>query len=85
MTVPDDVAAELAVQVQSGEFASTDQALRAAVKLLAEEGQRRRKREEFIATLRVADEQINRGEFLDVDEAFDQVELELFGKRSTEP
>lgn len=81
ITVPDDVAAELTDQVQNGKFASTDQALRAAVKLLSEEEQRQRKRDEFIATLREADEQISRGEYLDVDDAFDQVEVKLFGHR----
>jgi hypothetical protein len=48
---------------------------------LGKEDERQRKREAFIATLREADEQISRGDFLDVDDAFNQVEVELFGKR----
>jgi Arc/MetJ-type ribon-helix-helix transcriptional regulator len=78
--IPDDVAAVLTDQVQSGAFASTEEALRAAVKLLDEEADRRRQREELIASLREADEQISRGEFQDLDEAFDEVEIELFGQ-----
>ena len=31
--------------------------------------------------LQEAIDEIERGEFLDVDEAFDEVEVELFGKR----
>ena len=79
--IPDDVAAVLTGQVQSGAFASTEEALRAAVKLLDGEADRRRQRDELIASLRDADEQINRGEFKDMDEAFDEVEIELFGHR----
>ena len=80
-TIPSDVAAALTDHVQSGAFPSTEEALRAAVKLLGDEALRRQKREAFIASLREADEQINRGEFFDLDEAFDEVEIELFGRR----
>ena len=79
--VPDDVAVALADHVQAGNYQSTEQALRAAVKLLDDEAERQQKREAFIATLREADEQISCGEFVDADEAFDQVEEKLFGKR----
>lgn len=79
--IPSDVAAALSEQVQSGAFPSTDEALRAAVKLLGEEAERKRQRDELIASLREADEQIQRGEFIDMDQAFDEVEIELFGQR----
>jgi Arc/MetJ-type ribon-helix-helix transcriptional regulator len=81
ITIPADVANVLAGQVEAGKFASTEQALPAAVSLLGKEDERQRKRDAFVATLREADEQISRGDFLDVDDAFDQVEVELFGKR----
>jgi len=79
--IPSDVAAALSDQVRSGAFPSTEEALRAAVKLLGAEAERKRKRDELIASLREADEQIERGEFSDMDEAFDAVEIELFGQR----
>ena len=79
--IPSDVAAALSEQVQSGAFPSTDEALRAAVKLLGEEAERKRQRDDLIASLREADAQIERGEFIDVDQAFDEVEIELFGHR----
>ena len=79
--IPSDVAAALADQVRSGAFPSTDEALRAAVKLLGEEAERKRQRDDLIASLREADAQIERGEFIDVDQAFDGVEIELFGHR----
>jgi Arc/MetJ-type ribon-helix-helix transcriptional regulator len=82
--VPSDVAAALADQVQSGAFSSTDEALRAAVKLLGEEVVSKRQRDELIASLCEADQQINRGEWIDMDEAFDEVEIELFGHRLAE-
>jgi len=79
--LPTDIAGQLAVHVASGEYATTEDALRAAVKLLGEEKDRQRKLEEFKRSLREAEEQIERGECLDVDEAFDQVEMELFGHK----
>ncbi len=81
ITIPSDVAATLTDQVQSGAFTSTAEALRAAVKLLGEEANRKQRQEAFIASLREADEQINRGEYFELDEAFDEVEIELFGRK----
>jgi len=81
ISIPEDVAAVLTDQVQRGAYASTEEALRAAVKLLDSDADRRRQRDELIASLREADEQINRGEFKDLDEAFDEVEIELFGHK----
>jgi Arc/MetJ-type ribon-helix-helix transcriptional regulator len=79
--LPTDIAGQLAAHVSSGEYASTEDALRAAVKLLGEEKDRLRRLEDFKRSLREAEAQIERGECLDVDEAFDQVEIELYGHK----
>jgi Arc/MetJ-type ribon-helix-helix transcriptional regulator len=78
--LPTDIAGQLASHVTSGD-ASAEDALLAAVKLLGEEKDRQRKFEELKRSLREADEQIDRGECFDVDEAFDQVEMKLFGRK----
>jgi Arc/MetJ-type ribon-helix-helix transcriptional regulator len=81
LNLPTDVANALTSQVASGAFASTEDALRAAVKLLGEESARKQRLERFRETLREADQQIERGEFYDVDEVFDELEVELFGRK----
>jgi antitoxin ParD1/3/4 len=83
--LPTDVADALSSQVASGAFASTDDALRAAVKLLGEEAARKQRLEQFRQSLREADEQIERGECYDADEVFDELEMELFGRKLGQP
>jgi len=79
--IPSDVAGALASHVASGEFASPEDALRAAVNLLDQAGVRRRQLEELRQSLIEAEAQIERGEFVDAEQAFDEVEIELFGHR----
>jgi Arc/MetJ-type ribon-helix-helix transcriptional regulator len=85
LQVPPDVIAALSSHVERGAFPSTEDALRAAVKLLDTESVRQRKLNELRESLREADEQINRGEFYDADEVFDALEMELFGKKLGQP
>ena len=75
--LPTDVAGQLAAHVASGEYATTEDALRAAVNLLGKEKDRQRKLEEFKRSLREADEAIERGEFYDGEEVFAEVLREL--------
>ena len=77
INVPTDIAGQLASHVASGEYASTEDALRAAVKLLGEEKDRQRKLEEFKRSLREAEEQIERGECRDGEEVFAELLREL--------
>ena len=77
VNLPMDVAGELASHVASGAYASTEDALRAAVKLLGEQKDRQQKLEEFKRSLREADEAIERGEFYDGEEVFAEILREL--------
>jgi hypothetical protein len=55
--------------------------LRAAVESLQRDSERKQLQDELRQSLLEADAQIERSEFQDSDEAFDEVEVELFGKR----
>jgi Arc/MetJ-type ribon-helix-helix transcriptional regulator len=77
MNLPTDVAGVLASHVAAGDYASAEDALRAAVKLLGGEKDRQRKLEELKRSLREADEAIERGEFYDGEEVFAEVLREL--------
>jgi Arc/MetJ-type ribon-helix-helix transcriptional regulator len=78
--LPSDIASFLHDQVESGAFATTDDALRAAVALLKNDAARTQERTRLRELLQPAVDQADRGEVVDVDEAFDEVETELFGK-----
>jgi Arc/MetJ-type ribon-helix-helix transcriptional regulator len=77
INLPTDIAGQLATHVASGEYASTEEALRAAVQLLGEEKERQRKLEEFKRSLREAEEQFERGECRDGEEVFAELLREL--------
>lgn len=77
ISLPPDVASILASQVAAGSYASTDDALRAAAKLLEQDVERRAQVEKLRQSLQLAIDQCDRGETLDADEVFDEVLREL--------
>jgi len=79
--LPPDVASYVNSQVASGAFDSPDAVLRAAVESLRRDAQQKQMHSELRQSLLEADAEIDRGEFQDCDEAFDEIEVELFGKR----
>ncbi len=52
---------------------------------LQRDTQRQRAVDELRSSLRIAAEQIGRGEQDDCDQAFDEIEVELFGKKMADP
>jgi putative addiction module CopG family antidote len=79
--LPPDVEAIVKAKVASGAFPSESEVVAAAVRWFEAEGQRNSKREELQALIREGAEDADRGDVQDLDEAFDEVEVELFGKR----
>jgi putative addiction module CopG family antidote len=82
VTLPVDIASFVQYQVESGAFQSTEEVLRAAVQSL--EADRQRQEHRLRQMLQEAVDQIDRGEFIEVDEAFDEVETQLFGQKLSE-
>jgi putative addiction module CopG family antidote len=82
LSLPNDVQAIIHAKIASGEFSSESDVVAAGVRLLLEEEQQRAQQTERLrAMLQEAVDDFERGDYQDVDEAFDEVELELFGKR----
>jgi Arc/MetJ-type ribon-helix-helix transcriptional regulator len=82
MQLPSDVQAIIQAKLASGEFATEAEVVAAGVRLLEQEdAERARQTDRLQGMLQEAVNEIERGEFQDVDEAFDEVEVELFGKR----
>jgi putative addiction module CopG family antidote len=84
INVPPDVATFVNSQVASGVFRSPDEVLRAAVESLQRDAKRQEAEHAFRQSLVESAAEIERGEFQECDHAFDDVEVELFGKRLTD-
>ena len=81
VNLPADVASFVKSQLKSGAFQSADEVLRAAVQSFEKHAERQRLDDKLRHMLEAAMKQVADGETLDVDDAFDEVELELFGKK----
>lgn len=80
--LPPDVEAIVKAKVASGAFANESDVLAAAVRVFErEDSERESQKARLRGMLQDAIEQVERGEVFDVDEAFDEVETELFGKK----
>jgi putative addiction module CopG family antidote len=79
INLPADLESFIAAEVASGAFPSPDDVLRAAVELLRRENERCRQKDALRQSLQAAIAEADRGELVDVDEAFDEAERELFG------
>ena len=80
--LPPDVEAIVSSHVSSGEFSSPSEMVAAAVRLLDQRNHERARQEQKLRSmLQEAVDEMDRGEGLDVDEAFDQVEVKLFGHK----
>ena len=80
--LPPDVEAIVKAKVASGAFASEAEVVTAAVRSLErEETEREQQKSRLQGMLQEAVDQVERGAITDVDQAFDEVEMELFGKR----
>jgi putative addiction module CopG family antidote len=82
ISLPSDVQAIIRAKVESGEFSSESDVVAAGVRMLLEDEQQRvQQTERLRGMIQEAVDEFERGEFQDMDEAFDEVEIELFGKR----
>jgi len=82
ISLPSDVQSIIAAKVASGEFSSESEVVAAGVRLLLDEEQQRAQQTDRLrGMIQEAVDEFERGEFKDMDEAFDEVEIELFGKR----
>ena len=81
VNLPADLESFVVAEVASGAFASSDDVLRAAVELLRRENERRKQQDDLRRSLQASIAEADRGELIDVDEAFDEAERELFGGR----
>jgi putative addiction module CopG family antidote len=81
VNLPADVASFVKSQLQSGAFQSPDEVLRAAVQSFEKQAERQPQDDRLRDMLQAARKQVADGETLDVDDAFDEVELELFGQK----
>jgi putative addiction module CopG family antidote len=77
VTVPDDVEKMIAALIESGAYQSTDDVLRAAVKVLDQDANRRRKVDELRKSLQESTEQFARGQVHDGEEVFAEVLRDL--------
>jgi putative addiction module CopG family antidote len=84
INLPADVAALVNAQVRSGDFKSPEEVLRAAVQSLERESERRRQEAKLKSMLDAAICQVENGETVDGDQAFDEIEMELFGHKLTD-
>ncbi len=85
ISLPKDVQAIIRAKVESGEFSSESDVVAAGVRMLLEDDQLREKQTNLLRSMiQEAVEEFNRGDFVEMDEAFDEVEIELFGKRLTD-
>jgi len=81
VNLPADVAALVDARVRSGDFKSPEEVLRAAVQSLEKEAERGRQETKLKSMINAAVQQVENGETVDVDQAFDEVEMELFGHK----
>ena len=81
VNLPSDIAALVDARVQNGDFPSPEDMLRAAVQSLERETERSRQEAKLRSMLEAAARQVESGETLDADQAFDEVEMELFGHK----
>jgi len=81
VNLPSDVAALVDARVQSGDFGSPEEVLRAAVQSLERETERSRQEAKLRSMLEAAVKQVENGETVDGDQAFDEIEMELFGHK----
>ena len=82
ISLPKDVQAIIRAKVESGEFSSESDVVAAGVRMLLEEDKQREQQTNRLRSMvQEAVEEFERGESKDMDEAFDEVEIELFGKR----
>jgi Arc/MetJ-type ribon-helix-helix transcriptional regulator len=84
VNLPADVAALVNARVRSGDFESPEEVLRAAVQSLEKKAERSRQEAKLKVMLVAAVQQVDNGETADVDQAFDEVEMELFGHKLTD-
>ncbi len=82
ISLPKDVQAIIRAKIASGEYSSESDVVAAGVRLLVEEEQQRADQTERLRQMvQEGVDAFERGEWQDMDEAFDEVEIELFGKR----
>jgi putative addiction module CopG family antidote len=81
INLPADVATFVKSQLASGAFQSPDEVLRAAVQSFKNETERSRQENKLRQMLQAGADQVRDGQTLDVDDAFDEIELELFGQK----
>jgi putative addiction module CopG family antidote len=84
VTLPADIASFVHSKVASGEFSSPDEVLRAVVRLYEKEAPRVQQEYKLRQMVQAAATQIENGESIDVDQAFDEVEVEIFGEKLTD-
>jgi len=81
INLPADVASFVNSQLANGAFQSPDEVLRAAVQSFERETERSRQENKLREMLQAAADQVRDGQTIDVDDAFDEIELELFGQK----
>jgi len=81
INLPADVASFVKSQLANGAFQTPDEVLRAAVQSFEKETERTRQENKLKQMLPAAADQVKDGQTLDVDDAFDEIELELFGEK----
>jgi putative addiction module CopG family antidote len=84
VNLPSDVISFVNSQVESGAFRSPDEVVRAAMQLFEQETERQRQEAKLRQMLEEAMVQVREGQTVDVDQAFDEVESELFGEKLTD-
>lgn len=77
VTVPDDVEKMIAALIESGAYQSTDDVLRAAVRVLDQDAERRRKTDDLRKSLQESVDQIARGQVHDGEAVFAEVLRDL--------
>ena len=77
VTVPDDVEKMIVALIESGAYQSTDDVLRAAVRVLDQDADRRRKVDKLRRSLQESTEQIARGQVHDGEAVFAEVLRDL--------
>jgi Arc/MetJ-type ribon-helix-helix transcriptional regulator len=83
MQVKLDPAVELLIQrlVANGAYESSAVAVNTALRLYFDSAEARRRYDDLKASLVESAAQIERGEWFDAEQVFDELEIELFGKR----